>query len=70
MTTPFRISLAAARVNSGLTQAELGEKLSVSKSTVINWEKGDSEPTMTQLRNISELSGIPMDYIYVPEESN
>lgn len=70
MTTPFRISLAAARVNSGLTQAELGEKLKVSKSTVINWEKGDSEPTMTQLRNISELSGIPMDYIFVPEESN
>lgn len=69
MTTPFRISLAAARVNSGLTQAELGEKLKVSKSTVINWEKGDSEPTMTQLRNISELSGIPMDYIFVPEES-
>lgn len=70
MTTPFRISLAAARVNAKLTQAELGDKLGVGKTTVINWESGKSEPSMTQLRRISNLSGIPMDYIFVPEQSN
>lgn len=70
MTTPFRISLAAARVNAGLTQAELGERLGIAKTTVINWENGKSEPSMSQLRSISNLSNIPMDYIFVPEQSN
>jgi len=70
MTTPFRISLAAARVNAELTQAELGARLGVAKTTVINWENGKSEPSMSQLRTISDLSKIPMDYIFVPEQSN
>ena len=36
----FKISLAAARVNAGLTQAETAEKMGVTKRTIINWEKG------------------------------
>lgn len=65
----IKITLAAARVNSGLTQAEFAKKIGVSLSTVINWEKGRTEPDVSQLRKISELSGIPMDYIFVPRES-
>ena len=65
-----RISLEAARVNAGLTQAELAKILGISKTTVNNWENGRSEPNLSQLRKISELSGIPMDFIFVPEKSN
>lgn len=65
-----RISLESARVNAKLTQRELAEKLNVSVGTVNNWENGRSEPTLSQLRKISEISGIPMDFIYVPEKSN
>ena len=36
----IQISLAAARVNAGLTQEEVAEKLQVSKKTIVNWEKG------------------------------
>ena len=66
----MRITLEAARVNSGLTQKELAEKLGISNVTVVNWEKGITEPSLSQLRTISQLSGIPMDYIYVPDKSN
>ncbi|MDO4308376.1 MAG: helix-turn-helix transcriptional regulator [Eubacteriales bacterium] len=59
------ITLKAARVNSGLTQKELASKLGVSSTTVNNWENGDTEPSLSQLRIISELSGIPMDFICV-----
>lgn len=64
-----RISLESARVNAKLTQAGLAEKLGVSKNTVNNWENGKGEPSLSQLRKISELSGIPMDFIFVPEKS-
>lgn len=65
-----RISLEAARVNAGLTQKELAEILGVSNVTIVNWEKGNSEPSVSQLRTISELSGIPMDFIFIPDKSN
>lgn len=64
------ISLEAARVNAKLTQKELADKLGVSNSTIVNWENGRTEPSLTQLKKISELSGIPMDFIFVPEQSN
>lgn len=65
-----RISLEAARVNAGLTQKELAKMLGVSNVTIVNWEKGNSEPSVSQLRKISELSGIPMDFIFIPDKSN
>lgn len=65
-----KISLEAARVNAQKTQHEWAILLNVSKTTVINWEKGNTEPNLSQLRRISELSGIPMDFIFVPDKSN
>lgn len=65
----IRISVAAARVNSKMNQRQFAEKLGVSIATVTNWEKGKTEPDVSQLRQISLLSGIPMDYIFVPKES-
>ena len=64
-----RISIAAARVNAGLKQREFAEKIGVSLATVTNWESGKTEPDVSQLRKISQISGIPMDYIFVKEES-
>lgn len=61
-----KISLEAARVNAKLTQKELAKILGVSNATIVNWEKGNSEPNLTQLRKISELSGIPLDFIFLP----
>jgi transcriptional regulator with XRE-family HTH domain len=64
-----KIMLAAARVNAGMTQKELAKYMDVDISTITNWEKGKSEPSTSQLRKISQVSGIPMDYIFVPEQS-
>lgn len=64
----LRITLKAARVNAGLTQKELAKKLKVAQTTVNNWEKGDSEPSVSQMREISRLSGIPVNFIFVQKE--
>lgn len=65
-----KISLEAVRVNAGMTQKEWAKKLGVSNVTVINWEKGNTEPSLSVLRRMSELSGVPMDFIFVPDKSN
>ncbi len=65
----IRISLAAARVNAGLKQKEMAEMLGVDTSTIHNWENAKSEPTVSQLRKISEISGIPMDFLFVSTKS-
>lgn len=66
----LQISLAAARVNAGLTQEEVARKMKVSKNTLVNWEKGVSEPTITQGRELSSLYKIPLDNIFLPSKSN
>lgn len=65
-----RITLEAVRVNTGKTQKEWAEILGVSKTTVVNWEKGNTEPSLSVLREMSRLSGISMDFIFVPDKSN
>ena len=65
-----RISLEAVRVNAKMTQKEWAEILVVSNATVVNWEKGKTEPSLSQLKTMSKLSGIPMDFIFVPDTSN
>ena len=69
LTDKMKISLAAARVNAKMNQREMADYIGVDISTITNWEKGKSEPSTSQLRKISEVSGIPMDYIFVSEQS-
>ena len=64
-----RISLEAVRVNAKKTQKEWAELLGVSNATIVSWEKGNTEPSLSQLRKMSELSGVPMDFIFVPDKS-
>lgn len=67
----IQISLAAARVNAGLTQDDTCRSMRVSKNTVVNWESGKSEPTITQARALADLYGIPLDcIIFVPKQTN
>lgn len=66
----LQISLAAARVNAGLTQEEVAKNMKISKNTLVNWEKGTSEPTVTQGLRLSELYNMPLDNIFLPSKSN
>ena len=59
----LRISLAAARVNAELTQSEVAKMLHVSPNTLVAWEKGKAEPSISQGRTLSELYKIPLDSI-------
>ena len=66
----IQITLAAARVNAGMTQEEVAKEIKVSKNTIVKWEKGVSEPSITQGRELSDLYKIPLDNIFLPMKSN
>ena len=59
--TKFQISLAAARVNAGLTQAEAAEKAHVSD--------GDTFPSFANVELLCRIYGISSDYIFLPTKS-
>lgn len=60
----LQISLAAARVNAEMTQTEAAKAMSVSKNTLVNWEKGTSKPSITQAKELAAIYKIPLDYIF------
>lgn len=66
----LQISLAAARVNAGLSQDDVSKELHVAKQTIVNWENGKSEPSISQGRALSELYKMPLEFIFLPEKSN
>lgn len=61
-----RINLKAVRANADKSQDEWAELLNVTRQTVKNWELGITKPNFDQVRMMSEASGIPMDYIFLP----
>lgn len=67
----IQISLAAARVNARMTQDDTAKAMQVSKNTVVNWENGRSEPTLSQARKLADMYGIPLEcIIFLPCEAN
>ena len=65
-----RVTLPVARKIADMTQKELAIACEVSESTVINWEKGRSEPTVSQARKISDATGVPLDnIIFLPQSA-
>ena len=59
-----KITLAAARVNAGLTQKEAAKQLEISSKTLLNYENGISVPDWDMVNKISELYEFPSDYIF------
>lgn len=69
MTTIFRITLKAARVNVGLSQRKAADLLGVNPATLCKWEKGTSMPKADQINTICALYGVTYDMlIFLPEE--
>ena len=51
------------RKKNGYTQAELAEKLGVSRQSVSNWELGAIQPSTFRLKKISELYSVPLEVL-------
>ncbi len=56
------------RKEKGLTQLELAEAVKVSRQAVSKWESGGGIPSTENLRGLSELYGVSVDYLLNEEE--
>lgn len=55
--------LKELRVNAGLTQKELAAKLGIGQSTIVGYEKGIREPTVSNLALYAKYFNVSIDYI-------
>ena len=63
----YKISLASARVNAGMTQENVAKAMGVSKNTIVNWENGKVEMKPAQFKMYCQVVGAPEDVIILPE---
>jgi transcriptional regulator with XRE-family HTH domain len=59
----FGEKLKKARIESGYTQNELANKLTVSRAAIAKWESDRGMPDVTNLKAIAEVLGVGMDYL-------
>ena len=59
----LKITLEAARVNTGRTQKEAAKLLRISNKTLQNWESGKCLPSADKIAEICNLYGISYDNI-------
>jgi len=55
--------LVALRKEKGLTQSAVAEKLDVSRQAISRWESGIALPSTDNLKSLSALYGVPIDYL-------
>ena len=57
----IEMKLKDARIQAGLTQEQVAEKIMVSRQTISNWENGKSLPNIVSIMNLSNLYQISID---------
>ena len=59
----FKERLRELRYEKGMTQAAIAKLLSVSKMAVSHWERGNSEPSIEQLKVLANFFDVSVDYL-------
>ena len=57
------LNIAALRRAQGMTQITLAEKLHYSDKAISKWERGESLPDISVLKEIADLFGVTVDYL-------
>lgn len=65
----FGEQLKKLRLSHNLSQVELGNKLSVSKQTISNWENNNIMPSVDKLREIAQYFSCSTDYLLELDEN-
>lgn len=63
----FYNRLKESRINAGLTQEQLADKLGIAKSTLSGYESGNREPTVATIAKVLEILNIDANYLYQDE---
>ena len=58
------ITLKVLRASKNLSQAELGERLGVSQTTITSWETGKTTPNSKNIYELANLYGVEPTVIF------
>lgn len=64
----MKVSIKAMRVNAGLTQAEVANRVKINVATLISWENSKTYPTVEKLKELCNLYGCAIDDIFLPQK--
>lgn len=63
----IKLTMAAARVNVGMTQKDAAKKLGISRELLVAIENGKRKVKPTELMAMAMLYGIPVDVFSLPD---
>ena len=63
MNKVFCERLKELRNDKKLRQSDLGKILHIAPNTVSSWERGNSSPSIDELKILAEFFGVPTDYL-------
>lgn len=58
------------RQSAGMTQLDLAEKMNYSDKAVSKWERGESMPDITVLKEMADLFGVTLDWLVTEEHTS
>lgn len=59
----FKTRLKELRLEKNVSQLEIAKMLNMSKMAVSHWEKGNSEPSIEQLKILAAYFDVSIDYL-------
>lgn len=65
----MKLSLRAARINAGLTRAQVAEAIGRSKATIHNWETERTMPDGADLIRFAEAVGVKVENLRLEQEN-
>lgn len=60
--------LKELRIEANLTQKELANKLKIGQSTIVGYEKGEREATISNLSRYADYFEVSLDFLYGRED--
>ena len=59
----FKNRFRELRIEKGFSQEQIGKMLSMSKMAISHWERGNSEPSIEQLKTLAAFFEVSVDYL-------
>lgn len=59
----FKERLKELRLEKGVTQIQIAKIVNMSKMAISHWEKGNSEPSIDQLKILATYFDVSIDYL-------
>lgn len=59
----FKVRLKELRLENNVSQVQIAKLLNMSKMAISHWEKGNSEPSIEQLKVLAKYFDVSVDYL-------